>query len=163
MFDPCVPKCQKEAEESIFLCNVNGQPLGISSPSLIFSWVGHTKMLGIILSFNSSTSFTAYKLRLSWIHNFKLLMNGHNSINESWVTVNKMSRIKSSFLRYLPLFGPFRQSRAAVEPKLSLHKIHPSADIHIAIPQSPTSVVLTDQKRTAQILRGKTLRVLRQS
>ena len=58
MFDPCVPKCQKEAEESIFLCNVNGQPLGISSPSLIFSWVGHTKMLGIILSFNSSISFT---------------------------------------------------------------------------------------------------------
>ena len=29
--------------------------------------------------------------------------------------------------------------------------------------QPPTSVVLTDQKRTAQILRAKTLRVLRQS
>ena len=29
--------------------------------------------------------------------------------------------------------------------------------------QSPTSVVLTDRKRTAQILRAKTLRVLRQS
>ena len=30
-------------------------------------------------------------------------------------------------------------------------------------PQSPTSVVLTDRKRTAQILRAKTLRVPRQS
>ena len=29
--------------------------------------------------------------------------------------------------------------------------------------KSPTSVILTDRKRTAQILRAKTLRVLRQS
>ena len=32
----------------------------------------------------------------------------------------------------------------------------------LAFAQSPTSVVLTDRKRTAQILRAKTLRVLRQ-
>ena len=31
------------------------------------------------------------------------------------------------------------------------------------VTQSPMSVVLTDRKRTAQILRAKTLRVLRQS
>ena len=42
MFDPCVPKCQKEAEESIFLCNVNEQPLvGISRVS---SWMFHSKV-----------------------------------------------------------------------------------------------------------------------
>ena len=36
-----------------------------------------------------------------------------------------------------------------------------SLNRHVA--QSPTSVVLTDQKRTVQILRAKTLRVHRQS
>jgi hypothetical protein len=47
---------------------------------------------------------------------------------------SKSSRNKSSFLKYLHLFGPVRQSRAAVEPNLShSQNTPPSADIHIAI------------------------------
>ena len=38
---------------------------------------------------------------------------------------------KSSFLQYLPLFWPVRQSRAAVEPNLSLSQN--TADMHIII------------------------------
>ena len=40
---------------------------------------------------------------------------------------------KCSFLQYLPLFWPLRQSKAAVGPNLSLFQIHPLADIHFVI------------------------------
>ena len=46
---------------------------------------------------------------------------------------SKKSSNKSSFLRYLPLFWPLRQSKAVVGPNLSLFQIHPLTDIHIVI------------------------------
>ena len=54
--------------------------------------------------------------------------------NLKMIQTNETSRNESSFLQYFPLFWPVRQSRAAVEHNIkAYHKIHPSADIHIAI------------------------------
>ena len=44
---------------------------------------------------------------------------------------NETSRNKSSFLQCLLLFWPVWQSRAAVEPNISLSQNNPSADIHL--------------------------------